>query len=66
MNNHLSYVARENVERFETLLLAGRLDGRQRTMVETLLAQARAELASLEQHGAPPNFPTGEASRTAA
>jgi hypothetical protein len=42
------YIITENIERFETLLRAGRLDSRQTTTVEFLLAQARNELAMLD------------------
>jgi hypothetical protein len=42
------YVITENIERFETLLRDGSLDRRQIRTVETLLAQARAELAAFD------------------
>ena len=56
MLNHHRYVASENIERFETLLRDGRLDGRQTEMVTRLLAQARADLALLDQQGHPTGF----------
>ncbi|HTW69330.1 MAG TPA: hypothetical protein VME47_05540 [Acetobacteraceae bacterium] len=48
MDDYRHYIVGENVERFETLLRSGRLDGEQIGVVRTLLAQARAELATLE------------------
>jgi len=49
MVDQSSYVASENIERFEKLLLSGRLDRRQEEIVRQLLAQARAELAGLDR-----------------
>lgn len=45
---HRRYVLAENIERFETLLRDGPLDGRQIGTVEALLAQARADLAAFD------------------
>ena len=56
MLNHLRYVASENIERFEKLLRGGRLDRQQTEIVAGLLAQARAELAVLDQQHCPSGF----------
>jgi hypothetical protein len=47
------YVITENIERFETLLRDGWLDRRQIRTVETLLAQARADLAAFDARHQP-------------
>jgi hypothetical protein len=43
------YVLTENIDRFQRLLLHGRLDGDQRGTVGRLLVQAREELADLDR-----------------
>jgi hypothetical protein len=56
MLNHHRYIANENIERFETLLRGGRLDRQQTETVISLLAQARADLASLDRQDCPNGF----------
>ena len=48
MDDHRRYIVSENVERFESLLRTGHLERGQIDVVRALLAQARAELATLE------------------
>jgi len=49
MDDHRRYIVSENIERFEALLRSGQLDRGQIDVVRALLAQARAESATLEQ-----------------
>jgi hypothetical protein len=49
MDDHRHYIAIANIERFQTLLQGGQLDRGQICVVRALLAQTRAELATLER-----------------
>lgn len=64
MVDHHRYVASENIERFQSLLRNGRLDRQQRETVKSLLAQARADLALLEQDGGQSRDQLGSDSHT--
>jgi hypothetical protein len=49
VDDHRRYIVSENIERFEALLRSGQLDRGQINVVRALLAQARAEFATMEQ-----------------